>query len=175
MSTEHAARITRAQAQMAQANLDALLLANGPDLFYFVGFPNCRSGSRPYLLLIPQEGAPTFFIHAGREEEVLAETDVTDIHLYHGLSKAPVAEVATEIKKRSYRRVGMEFGREHYLDMQVTDLKRLEELCADVDLVDAGDLLWDLRMVKSSVELNAIRRACSITGQAYDQIFSEIQ
>ena len=175
MSEEHAARIARAQDRMAQFGLDALLLANGPNLFYFAGFPNVRSGSRPYLLLIPQAGAPVFFIHAGREEEVRAETDVTDVRLYHGLSVAPVVEAAAAIRDGGYRRVGMEFGQEHYLDMQVADFRRLERECTGVELVDAGGLLWELRMVKSAVEIDAIRRACAITGRAYDQVFSEVR
>jgi Xaa-Pro aminopeptidase len=175
MIPEHAARIARAQALMAQADMDALLLANGPNLFYFTGFPRARAGSRPYLLLIPQAGAPVFFIHAGREEEVRAATAVTDIHVYHGLSVAPVAEVADLMVRGGYRRVGMELSQEHYLDMQVADFQRLQQLCAGVNLVDAASLLWDLRMVKSAAEIDAIRRACAITGRAYDQVFGEIQ
>lgn len=175
MSQEHAARIARAQTLMAQADLDALLLANGPNLFYFTGFPRARAGSRPYLLLIPQSGAPVFFVHAGREEEVRAATDVQDVRVYQGLSVAPVAQVADQIVRSGYRRVGMELSQEHYLDMQVADFRRLEQLCAKVELADAAALLWEMRMVKSAEEIDAIRQACAITGRAYEQVFGEIQ
>ena len=69
----------------------------------------------------------------------------------------------------------MELGHEHYLDMQTADFQRLRKLSRSVEFLDAGDLLWQLRMVKSQAEVEAIRRACSITGRAYDRVFSEVK
>lgn len=63
---EYQARIARAQALMYQAGLDAILLATGPNLFYFTG----RSGTRPYILILPQSGEPVFIVHQARQYEV---------------------------------------------------------------------------------------------------------
>ena len=108
MSQESAVRIARAQQLMELNDLDALLLSNGPNLFYFTGYPRGPAGSRPYLLLIPQTGAPVLSAHCGREDEVRALTPIEDIQIYDQLSQAPVESIAERLSPRwtSTRRYG---------------------------------------------------------------------
>jgi len=61
--SEYEARFARARRRMRQDELDALLLASGPNLFYFTGLPHGRSGSRPYILFLTAAGDAILMVH----------------------------------------------------------------------------------------------------------------
>ncbi len=124
-ATEFEAQLTHARMRMAEAGLDALLLAGGPNLFYFTGLPHGRSGSRPYILIIPTFGDPILIVHQARQYEAHRFSHVRDIRTYAGLSYAPVSEIAAVLTQRGTRRMGLEMSQEHYLDLQVSDLDAL--------------------------------------------------
>jgi Xaa-Pro aminopeptidase len=172
---EYQARIARAQALMGQAGFDAVLLATGPNLFYFTGFPSGRSGARPYILILPQSGAPIFIVHQARQYEVRQFTHLNDIRLYSQLSRAPIELISQVLVEKDLQQVGLELSQEHYLDLQVADWQQLETACPHLKFVDAAELLWQLRLVKSDLEIQALRRACRITELAYDQVYSQIR
>jgi Xaa-Pro aminopeptidase len=174
-SYHHNARLARTQGLLAGAGLDALLLASGPNLFYLAGFGGGRSGSRPYVLVLPRTGKPSLIVHQGRQYEARALATVEDVHTYARLSEAPVEALCQVLDEQGARRVGMELGGEHYVDLQAADLERLQRARPGIQWVDAGELLWDLRGFKSAAEIDAIRRACRITGRAYDQVFAGIR
>lgn len=172
---EFSRRIARAQQLMAQAGLDALLLASGPNLFYFTGFGGGRSGSRPYIFILPQTGESALLVHQGRQYEARQITLLADIRPYAHLSQAPLELIAAVLAEKQLVQVGLELSQEHYLDLQIADWQGLQTVCPHTRFVDAAGLLWQLRMVKSEDELQAIRQACQVTGQAYDQLFSQIR
>jgi Xaa-Pro aminopeptidase len=172
---DHSARFVRAQGLLAGAGLDALLLASGPNLFYLAGFGGGRSGSRPYILVLPRVGKPCLIVHQGRQYEARALAAVEDVRTYARLSQAPVEAICRVLDELGARRVGMELGREHTVDLQAADLKRLWQARPGLEWADAGDLLWNLRGNKSALEIDAIRRACQITGRAYDRVYAEVR
>jgi Xaa-Pro aminopeptidase len=160
---------------MRQDELDALLLASGPNLFYFTGLPHGRSGSRPYILFLTAAGDAILMVHQARQYEARRFSRMGEIRPYVGLSRAPVRQIAAILSQMGIRRVGLEFGQEHYLDLQVDDLAALKTALRGVEFADAGALLWDLRKVKSAEETSAIARACAITGEAYEETFSQVR
>jgi Xaa-Pro aminopeptidase len=160
---------------MAGLGLEALLLANGPNLFYFTGFAAGRSGSRPTILILPQAGEPVLLVHQGRQFEARHFTAVADIRTYAPLSEIPLALIGEVLSEKRLARVGLELGQEHYLDVQISDFQRLQATLPHLTFVDAASLLWQLRGIKSSAEIAAIGQACHITGQAYDRLFAQIQ
>jgi len=173
--SEYDARFARARTRMRQDELDALLLASGPNLFYFTGLPHGRSGSRPYILIVIASGETILIVHEARHYEARRFSHVQDIHPYSGLSRAPIHEIAGILKQRRVRRIGLELSQEHYLDLQVQDLAALKTALGDVELADAAALLWDLRKVKSAEETSAIAKACTITGEAYEETFAHVR
>jgi len=48
---------------------------------------------------------------------------------------------------------------------------KLKDLLPKVEFVDAADVFWGIRMIKSKEEIDRARKACEITVQAYNALF----
>ena len=171
---EYAARVARVRGAMARLGLDGMLLTSGPNLTYLSGYPSpLRSGSRPFILLLPLSGAPILIVHTGRELEARGYSWVEEIRTYHGLSRAPLVEIieAFEDAGLAQGRVGCELGGEQSLDLPVCDFLELRGRLPGVRFVDGGGALWAARMRKSATEIACVRRACAATARAYSLTF----
>ena len=80
---EYLARVARVRGEMARLGLDGMLLTSGPNLTYLSGYPSpLRSGSRPFIFVLPLSGAPILIVHTGRELEARGYSWVEDIRTY---------------------------------------------------------------------------------------------
>lgn len=162
---------------MTRVGLDALLLATGPNLVYLSGYPSVeRTLARPFYLLVPRSGDPVLIVHKGRAHEAHRYAWVADVRTYDRLSVAPVEVIAAALAECGVRRgrIGVELGFEQRLGMPVAELDRVREAVRPCELVDAADLLWELRRVKTPSEVDAMRRACEITSDAYAEVFASL-
>jgi Xaa-Pro dipeptidase len=151
--SEFRSRTRKLQALMAPAGLDAIVLAQSADLYYFTG--TIQSG----LLYVPGEGEPVYFVRrdatrARREsplEQIVAFRSMKEV--LAGLSNLGI---------RAPRSVGYE------LDvLPVAFHERYRQTFGAAQSVDASPLVRRTRMFKSELEIVEMRRA---TDQA-DRIF----
>lgn len=176
--TEFAERLERLQSRMHELRLDAVLLGTGMNLQYFSGLPSPQKNvPRPFFLLIPGSGDPILFCHEGLADECRRFAQVRDIRSYQGLSRAPVdllkgAMVSAGIQTG---RIGMELGYEQSLDISPLELIRLQKSMPSAEWIDAADLLWGLRMIKSKSEIACMRDACAIVADGYDATFMKFR
>lgn len=180
MRDEYPRRIARARELMGEQGLDALLLFTGPNLVYFTGSAGMlggRSGSRPFIYLLPHQAEPVLIVHDGRQFEARALTNVRDIRIYPQLSRLPLEQVLGAIDDNQLRkaRIGVELGGEMVLDIPFREFTRLCEALPEVTWEDASPLLWQMRMVKAKAEVARVARACKITSEAYARTFSAIR
>ncbi|MCZ6675747.1 MAG: Xaa-Pro peptidase family protein [Candidatus Poribacteria bacterium] len=174
---EYPHRIERARSLMHAQELDALLLFTGPNLVYFTGMPCSRSGSRPFVYLLPRQGEPVLIVHAGRRDEARRFTDVGDVRTYTRLSHLPLETVLSAIEGLGLQKgcIGAELGGEMVLDLPFADFVALQDALPDACFVDGSPLLWQLRMIKSEAEIARVARACEITSQAYAQTYTSLR
>jgi Xaa-Pro aminopeptidase len=66
-------------------------------------------------------------------------------------------------------------GREQRLGMSYNDFVEIKEGLPTAHFMDASDLLWSLRIVKSPLEIDCIRKACDITARAFEKSFKMIR
>jgi Xaa-Pro dipeptidase len=173
LQQELAHRNQMARELMGKMGLDAILLFTGPNLFYLTGMPCGRSGSRPYVYLLPRFGAPVLIVHAGRQFEAKRFTGIQDIRIYTQLSHLPLDPLFSSLRERNLLRgrIGLEMGEELVLDLPITETRVLTSTVAQAEFVDASLLLWKMRMIKSPYEINQITKACEITSMAYARTF----
>jgi Xaa-Pro aminopeptidase len=174
-SAEFEGRVARAQAEMKQYQLDALLVTSPPNFRYFSGFDSqfWESPTRPWFLIIPADGsciavvpeigAPllkgswigqTFSWPAPRPGD-------------EGVSLLTNALLGLP---RRYGRVGMEMGRESTIRMPVNDLFKLKDGLTSSELVDGSPCIWNVRAIKSAAEVAYIRESCTIVSDAFDKL-----
>ena len=161
---------------MADAGLDGLFLATGTNLCYLSGYPSVEATlARPFFLLVPPTGGPVLIVHTGRLAEALRYSWIDDVRAYAELSVAPVVELERAFADAGLAggRVGAELGFEQRLGVPLLEFERIRTALPRTTFDDAAAVLWQLRMVKASWEIDAVRRACRITAAAYEATFAE--
>jgi Xaa-Pro dipeptidase len=174
---EYSQRMTRARELMEQKELDALLLFTGPNLVYFTGVPCGRSGSRPFLFILPKRGNPVLIVHDGRQFEARRLGIVDDVRTYTYLSHLPLETTLKALADLDLlgAQIGAELGGEMVLDLPFSELTNLQNALPGAEFVDASQLLWQMRMVKSPAEAACVTGACKITLEAYERTFKSIR
>ncbi|HUB77983.1 MAG TPA: Xaa-Pro peptidase family protein [Bryobacteraceae bacterium] len=146
---------------LAEHKLDGLLVSFGPNLRYLSGF----TGSNAMLLLAPARSIlftdPRYTIQAGQES-------TCQVHI----SKGPlILDVLSAIGRLRLRRVGYEpavMSCEAYQSLE-------SKMPARTSLVPVRGWIEELRMVKSSTEIAAIRRSVETNSQAFEQGIAHVK
>ncbi|AKI02371.1 Xaa-Pro aminopeptidase [Hoeflea sp. IMCC20628] len=171
--SEFEARLTRAQTAMATAGLDGLLLTTEPEIRYFTGFLTrfWLSPTRPWFLLVPSAGKPVAVVPSiGRE--CLVATWLDDVRSWDSPQPEDegVSLLASTMREifGPKARIGIPEGPETHLRMSLGDFRRLRALVQGIEFSDATGVIKNLRMIKSSAELEKIAHACTIVSDVFE-------
>ena len=172
---EFQARVARAQALMAGAGIDALLLTTEPEVRYFSGFLTrfWDSPTRPWFLVVPGSGDPVAVIPS-IGAHLMGQGWLSDIRTWQspdytddgvGLLGETLREHVPEAG-----RVGVPDGAETHLRMPLGDWGRLSASLGTRTVGGDDGIIRRLRMVKSPLEIAKIRHACAIAGRAFQAV-----
>lgn len=160
-------RFDRLQELTKAAGLDLIALVPGPNMRYLTG-ADFHLSERPLILFVPVEGEPTIvipFLEASKWYETSIQGQLVpwrDDEGYHG-----ACTQATQQFKN--KRIGVEG-----LRMRVLEGQLLEELTGQ-PVIDAEDILVNLRIRKDADELDRHRRAIQISEQALQQTLDALK
>jgi Xaa-Pro dipeptidase len=152
--SELESRLQKAQAALLSQNIDAALLVQTVDIFYFTG-----TAQQAHLLL-PAEGEPLLLVRRD-PERARAESPLAGVESSGRYSDLPPALRRLGISPAA--RLGLE------LDvLSVNRFRRYEELFPEAELVDCSPLLRQLRSIKSAWEAERLRDAGLQSGAALE-------
>jgi Xaa-Pro aminopeptidase len=174
-TSEFEARVAGAQAMMADADLDALLLTTEPEIRYYTGFLTrfWESPTRPWFVVIPAAGKPIAVIPS-IGAHLMAQTWIEDIRTWSapdyqddgiGLLSGTLCEVSGPAG-----RIGLADAMESHVRMPLASLRMLETLPDGRALVGDGEITRRLRLVKSKAEIAKIRQAIGIGTRAFARV-----
>jgi len=151
-------KIVQVQAEMAKRKLDALVLLQAPNVIYTTGYFHL-STERPLAALIPKSGEPALFI-PGLESDQVKLWWVKDYEAYFDYP-GPVNRVRWIFERVASRgfgkaRIGVE-------EPTPSRMKQIKLGAPDAGIVEAGDLIEEMRWVKDEDELNVMRRCMYFT------------
>ncbi len=174
--TELAGRVDRVRAQMASAELDALWVGQSTDLEYLLGVDR----------RIHHYGASHFFgewavgavIRLDGDPLLLVPRHMAEFH-FDVSADPPPMRVFTE-KDDPKTVVRGAFGAELRtvgvnLDAPAELVLNLTEMFPEARVTLAGDLLARVRSVKSEAELDAMRRACRLVDQVWNESLTRLR
>ncbi|PLX76581.1 MAG: aminopeptidase P family protein [Desulfuromonas sp.] len=152
-ATELYDRIHRLQLEMKENKLDAVLITQNADLFYFTG--SIQQG----MLFIPVEGEAIYMVRrdhgrarmeCGLKEVVpfRSPKDIPGILDEHGHSMPSVAGMELDV-------------------LPVTVFNRFSKVLGDCQVIDASHLIRTVRAVKSEYELGILKDAALIVGRVH--------
>jgi Xaa-Pro aminopeptidase len=173
-------RIEKAQELLKDARIDCLFMTGDENFHYFTGgagMTHMRSNTRPNIVIVPAEGEPIAITGAAFTPIIELAGAIRDIRPYTSILGAPVPLLAKALKDLGLknRKVGVELGLEQRLNLPLKDYLELAKSLPDIEFLDASEIIWDLRMVKSKEEVALIRQACQITGHARQKTFREVE
>lgn len=173
--SEFEARVAKAQVLMEKAELDALLVTTQPDVYYFTGFLTrfWESPCRPWFVVIPKSGKPIAVI-PGIGAALMRTTWIEDIRIWVApdLADDGVTLLGDTLREvaGSGGKVGTPDGHESHLRMPLADFERLKKLGSMPEIVSDQQIVRQLRIVKSSAEIEKIETACGVAGRAFDRV-----
>ncbi|HJO72768.1 MAG TPA: aminopeptidase P family N-terminal domain-containing protein, partial [Rhodospirillales bacterium] len=176
-------RITRARALMKEKGLDALMLVNSQNHQYFFGSTKTYKNVYPAVGIVPRLG-PTAAVMESADSLVLETQGYAELNVgFRGDTQAPTPTASEPVKLISElmcemdlagKTIGMEFGRFMWWDgFTMNEWERLKKDLLTTTFVDATDLIWDLRMIKSPWEMEVMRHLHRVTAKGYARVLND--
>jgi Xaa-Pro dipeptidase len=159
-------RLQRLRRVMRARSADVMLLDDIEILAYFTGYE--RSISYYRACLAPLEGDPVMVLRS-LDTAPFLETAWFEQHVGYADAEDPVALLGAEITKRwgARARIGIDFGSH---GMTVDVYRRLQVCLPDATFVDMTNVPWELRLIKSSLEIRHIEQASAIADRTLGEM-----
>ena len=175
---EYEARLARAQALMQAQNIDALLITAEANYFYFTGHRTHSPWStftRPHVAVLTRDGGAAMIVHCFTRPEAESRSFVADVREYGSLVEdaAPQIKQALSDMGLASAVIGCELGYEQRLGLPMRAWEQIVSAFPRAKFVDASELLWRLRVVKSEAEVERLRKACQATSRAFEACYSQ--
>ena len=138
-------RCSRLRSYMAETGLDAVIIVQNADLFYFTG--TVQSGN----LYVPVEGEPLYLV---RKDFMRArmESGLREVVAFSSMKDIP--RIISQFGYKMPRRIGME------LDvLPVNFFERYRAVFPDAEFSDATPAIRKVRMIKSHYEIHILQDA----------------
>lgn len=181
--TEYKTRQEKAQQAMEERKVDAVLLTQKENIEYFTGYMTTHWGAKGFAIgaaLIPQVGEPVLIIPSFLRytaEKTSWVKDIRALEAAHTVPRGFPDVVISAMKEKRLDRgvIGVEIGRHVTVQMPMVDFDKIRSSLENARFIDGADVVWDVRMIKSPVELEHIKRACEITRKAYNRLFQVVK
>lgn len=138
-------RYARLQHYMSEDGLDAIIIVQNADLFYFTG--TIQSGN----LYIPAQGQPLYMVRKDFER-ARRESALREIIAFNSIKDLPAR--LSDYNYPEPRRIGLEMD-----VLPVSFFERYRKQYPDATFVDATPLIRRVRMIKSPYEIDLIKAA----------------
>jgi Xaa-Pro aminopeptidase len=177
---EYEGRFRALQQKLREADLAGAIVTGEANYNYFAGYHHFAPWTtfcRPVFCFLPTEGDPVLLVHAFPAADAKRDCWFDDVRGYDSLTFAPLEEVVEIAKQRGLfgEQIGMELGSEHRLGLTPIEFEELRKDLGSTTIVDAGQLLWDLRIIKSQAEIHHLKEAGRISAHAFGRCFDQVR
>lgn len=160
------ARLQSLRTLLKKQNLDGIVVSSLPNIAYLTGYAGFSMQDRDAFLLVTYN-SQYLFTHGIYMEDV--KRKVKHFTLLPITRETPISTaIKNAVAKDAIKKLGFEA-----FDLKVSEYKRLIEQI-DESILQSTDVVAKQRLYKSSDEINAIKKACSLGDEAFAYIQSEI-
>lgn len=176
--SEYRGRYERASALMERDGLDALVVSGRDNYWYFTGLISYQFDHvmRPQIFFLPKGGKPLVLVYGNERSKAKTLPWLGEVRSYVDVP-FPQEMISDSLKEMGLGmgKLGFELGEDQRLGFPVNYLSRLPEALPKAEVRDASRALCDLRMVKSALEISAMRKACDISMKAYGRCLPQLR
>jgi Xaa-Pro dipeptidase len=166
---EYCARLLKVQAAMAARGLDALLLLGRADICYLTGMENC------YMVptigtIVPAAGEPVLIASDFEMANALVGVWCQD-RVTFAVGSDPVAGICQALVERGMERatIGVSFA-----DLAARQFQAMVRHLPSASFVEAADVVWRIKLVKSPAEIAYLREAGRLTTLGMQAALTEV-
>lgn len=176
--SEYLERYERATALMERDGLDALIVSGRDNYWYFTGLISYQFDHlmRPQICFLPKGKKPLVLVYGNERAKAQALPWLAGVRSYVDVP-FPREMISASLKELGLgeARLGFELGEDQRLGFPVNYLSGLGEALPKAEIRDGSQALSELRMIKSALEIAAMRRACAISMKAYDRCLPQLR
>lgn len=175
---EYRDRYARASLLMERDGLDVLVISARDNYRYFTGLISYQFDHlmRPQICFLPKGGKPLVLVYGNEKTKAQALPWIGAVKSYVDVPFPQ--EMITDCLKEmglGEARLGFELGDDQRLGFPVNYLSGLGEALPKAKVRDASPALCEMRIIKSALEIEAMRRACEISMKAYDRCLPQLR
>ncbi len=175
---EYLDRYARARALMERDGLDALIVSEKNNYWYFAGLISYQLDhiQRPQICFLPKVGKAALLVYGNDKAKAKALPWIGHITSYTDVP-FPQEMIADTLKEMGLAeaKLGFELGDDQRLGFPVNYLSRLTEALPKAQIKDGTAALTEMRLIKSPQEIECMRRACEISVKAYDRCLPQLR
>ncbi len=175
---EYFDRYARARALMDRHGLDALVVSEKNNYWYFSGLTSYQLDhiQRPQLYILPKNGKPRLLVYGNDKAKAKALPWVGEVRTYTDVP-FPREMIAESLKEMDLgeAKLGFELGDDQRLGIPVNYLSALTEALPKAQIKDGTAVLTEMRIIKSPREIEFMRKACEISVKAYDRCLPQLK
>lgn len=178
---EYEYRVKKIVYEMNSSGIDALILTSDENTYYFSGFRSIVWDSKvstPGVLVITNDGSMMIATTVGGKETARVTSCVEDIRTYGKGGYATYAKSIVSIledKGIINGRIGLELGLGHKMHLNYYASQDLFSELRNAVIVDAANILWKVRSVKSYLEIEKLRKSCEINTSSIQKGFDLLE
>jgi Xaa-Pro aminopeptidase len=160
-------RLKKLRSLMIKQDLDAIFISSIHNINYLTGFSGFSSEDRDAFLLI-SKSEQFIFTHGIYKEA--AEKYIKEFELIEMKRENPVSQsIKYLLSRNKIKKLGFES-----FDLRVSEYEKLLKSVGK-KILSPADLTSQLRLVKSSDEIDAIKNACELGDKTFDHILKIIK
>lgn len=171
---------------MKEAGLDGFMVTSMENTRYYTGLQSVIWPSKlstPGLAIFNADGEVYIVGSASAQDTARYTGCVEDDHVIHfsrnnipGVALTyPEAICDTLIKMGLFEgKLGIEIGRGTRLHLQMQWMDEIREKMSGLELVDASEIIWKQRAIKSPAEIEVIRKVCRLNELCYKKVFESL-
>ncbi|MER8855997.1 Xaa-Pro peptidase family protein, partial [Mesorhizobium australicum] len=159
---EYRARLSALRTIMAERSVDLLIVNQHEHMGYFGGY--VPTAAMYQALLVPLEGEPVAVIRA-MDSSAFSESTWLTSYVAFADNENPIKVVSETIRGRGYGASAIGVERDSYF-LTVTRALEFGSLLPDARFVDFSCVMWEMRQVKSPLELACLQVAAEICDRA---------
>lgn len=165
---EFAGRMARLRSKLADAKVDAALFDEIEAMAWLSGYGNSENRWRCVVVPTDPNRAPFFLIRALDAGPCRRRTWIEDVPHYRDWED-PFALLASKFAERglSNARVGLDFNS---YGMPIGRFEKMKRALPNVEWVDLGPLVWELRLIKSAAEIGLLERGSAIADETMRRV-----
>ena len=174
---EYLDRYKRAYALMERDGLDALVISEKNNYWYFTGLISYQFDhiQRPQICFLRKGEKPMVLVYGNEKAKAKGIPWIGEVRAYVDVP-FPQEMIADCLKEMGLgeAKLGFELGDDQRLGFPVKYLTRLTEALPKVKIEDGTAALTEMRLIKSAQEINYMRKACEISMKAYDRCLPQL-